>query len=215
MIIWGFISMLTGTTTNFFGALCTRFFLGFVEAAFFPGALFLISKWYTRNELSRRTALLFCGNLASNAFGSLIASGILDTMDGVLGFTAWRWLFFVEGFLTILVAIIGMFVLPDFPESPCRWLTPAERALAIHRMTEVAETDTMVPLNEDSVAFAEDDSETAKQLNKTEQGLQLALEDQKVWWLALSLGVMTVSLSFNVFFPTLTTLIAPANDSGT
>lgn len=39
-------SCLTGLTHNFTGALLTRFFLGFVEAAFFPGALFLLSKWY-------------------------------------------------------------------------------------------------------------------------------------------------------------------------
>jgi hypothetical protein len=39
-------SCLTGMTHDFTGALLTRFFLGFVEAAFFPGALFLLSKWY-------------------------------------------------------------------------------------------------------------------------------------------------------------------------
>ncbi|KAG6890257.1 hypothetical protein C0992_002523 [Termitomyces sp. T32_za158] len=188
---------------SYFGALCTRFFLGFVEAAFFPGALFLISKWYTRKELSRRTALFFCGNLISNAFGSLIASGILDTMDGVLGFTAWRWLFFVEGALTVFVAIIAMFVLPDFPEDPCSWLTPAERALAIHRMAEVAEVDVMAPSTEDSAIFTEDGAEAPRRSDEAEQGLRLALADWKVWWLALSSGVTTVSLSFNAFFPTL------------
>ena len=36
---------LNSTHYSFTGALLTRFFLGFVEAAFFPGALFLISKW--------------------------------------------------------------------------------------------------------------------------------------------------------------------------
>ncbi|KAG8936933.1 hypothetical protein FRC02_010023 [Tulasnella sp. 418] len=51
MLIWGAISVLTGITHNFVGALLTRFFLGFVEAAFFPGALFLLSKWYKRSEL--------------------------------------------------------------------------------------------------------------------------------------------------------------------
>ena len=108
MIIWGMISCLTGETkeyaypvpfcqahdtdifSSFVGALLTRFFLGFVEAAFFPGALFLLSKWYTRKELGLRTALLSCGSLISNAFGSLIASGILDGMQGKLGHSAWR-----------------------------------------------------------------------------------------------------------------------------
>ena len=93
MMIWGMISCLTGVTTNFVGALLTRFFLGFVEAAFFPGALFLLSKWYTRKELGLRTALLSCGSLISNAFGSLIASGILDGMEGKLGHSAWRFVY--------------------------------------------------------------------------------------------------------------------------
>lgn len=75
---------------SFVGALLTRFFLGFVEAAFFPGALFLLSKWYKREELGVRTAMLACGNLISNAFGSLLASGILSGMDGKLGHAAWR-----------------------------------------------------------------------------------------------------------------------------
>lgn len=75
---------------SFVGALLTRFFLGFVEAAFFPGALFLLSKWYKREELGVRTAVLSCGSLISNAFGSLMASGILDGMQGKLGHSAWR-----------------------------------------------------------------------------------------------------------------------------
>ena len=79
-----------GITTSFTGALLTRFFLGFVEAAFFPGSLFLLSKWYKRSELGLRTALLSCGSLISNAFGTLIASGILNGMEGKLGRAAWR-----------------------------------------------------------------------------------------------------------------------------
>jgi hypothetical protein len=84
-----------GTTHNFTGALLTRFFLGFVEAAFFPGALFLLSKWYKRSELGLRTAYLSCGMLTSNAFGSLLASGILSGMQGKFGFAAWRSVAFI------------------------------------------------------------------------------------------------------------------------
>ncbi|KAG6812331.1 hypothetical protein H0H92_003415 [Tricholoma furcatifolium] len=175
---------------SFFGALCTRFFLGFVEAAFFPGALFLISKWYKKNELSKRTAYLYCGNLISNAIGTLLASAILDTMDGVLGFAAWRWLFFVEGSFTVIVAVIAIFVLPDFPESPCSWLTPAERALAMQRMMEDVGQETETPSDETNVTIAEEASqaEVIKSTNETTQGLQLALADWKVWWLAMSIG---------------------------
>ncbi|XP_006460061.1 hypothetical protein AGABI2DRAFT_202707 [Agaricus bisporus var. bisporus H97] len=185
-LIWGMISCLTGVTNNFVGALLTRFFLGFVEAAFFPGALFLISKWYKRNELGLRTAILYCGSIISNAFGSLLASGILSGMDGVLGHAAWRWLFFVEGALTMAIAVISIFVLPDFPTTT-RWLSPEERALALKRMEEDAGVG--------------DENETE---HGHGAGLWMALTDWKVWWMAVALTSQVIALSFNAYFPTLT-----------
>ncbi|OJT09055.1 hypothetical protein TRAPUB_80 [Trametes pubescens] len=187
MIVWGMISTLTGITNNFIGALLTRFFLGFVEAAFFPGALFLLSKWYKRSELGMRTAILSCGSLISNAFGSLIASGILDGMEGKLGHAAWRWLFFIEGGLTMFFAVLAIFILPDFPSTSHTWLSPEEVRLAERRMEE------------DIGVGDEEQTEAAGQMH----GLVLAFTDWKVWWLALALTSLVVSLSFNAFFPTL------------
>ncbi|KAF9223222.1 MFS general substrate transporter [Gyrodon lividus] len=183
MIVWGVISILTGVTKNFVGALVTRFFLGFVEAPFFPGSLFLISKWYKRNEIGSRTALLFLGNIISNAFGALIASGILDDMQGKLGDAAWRWLFYIEGSLTVFVAICAFVTLPDFPHNTS-WLSDEERNLAILRMLEDASTS--VP-------------DTASQSS----GLWLALSDWKVWWFAVAVCGQIITLSFNLYFPTL------------
>ncbi|GLB33759.1 putative major facilitator superfamily protein [Lyophyllum shimeji] len=184
MIIWGMISVLTGITHNFVGALLTRFFLGFVEAAFFPGALFLLSKWYKREELGLRTAILYGGNIISNAFGALMASGILSGMQGKLGHAAWRWLFYIEGALTIGIAVLAIFILPDFPANS-RWLSPQERALAMRRM-------------EEDVGVGDEE-----QTENQGSGLWLALTDIKVWWLALAMTAQVVALSFNAYFPTL------------
>ena len=96
-----------------------------------------------------------------------------------------RWLFFIEGALTIAVAIIAIFVLPDFPTTT-RWLTPQERALAIKRMEEDAGVG--------------DEQETEQGAVK---GFWLAVTDWKVWWLALALTSQVVALSFNAYFPTL------------
>ena len=76
---------------SFSGAAIASFSLGVVEAAFIPGALFLISKWYKRNEIGLRIAVLFCGSTFSNAFGSLLASFIFDVMEGTWGYAAWRY----------------------------------------------------------------------------------------------------------------------------
>lgn len=189
MMLWGAISCVTGATHNFTGALLTRFFLGFVEAAFFPGALFLLSKWYKRSELGLRTALLACGNLISNAFGSLMASSILSGMQGKLGHAAWRWLFYIEGTLTILVAILAIFVLPDFPENSHGFLSPEEVRLAQLRMLE---------------DFGVSDDEDTERKWSRFPGFFEALSDWRVYWLALALTSLVVSLSFNAFFPTLT-----------
>ncbi|KAG8707758.1 hypothetical protein FRC09_001630, partial [Ceratobasidium sp. 395] len=189
MLIWGMISVLTGITHNFVGALLTRFFLGFIEAAFFPGALFLLSKWYKRDELGLRTAILYCGNLSSNAFGGLLAAGILDGMQGRLGHAAWRWLFYIEGALTMAVAVAAIFILPDFP-STTRWLSPEERRLAEVRMAEDV--------------GGEVDKDTAEEGHFF--GFFLAMKDWKVWWFAMALTGITIGLSFNAFFPLTATL---------
>lgn len=98
-----------------------------------------------------------------------------------------RWLFYIEGTLTVIVALSAIFVLPDFPSSSSQWLTPQERALAQLRMEE----DGLI-----------DEGET-NDMKGQASGLMLALSDWKVWWLCIAMTSMVVSLSFNAFFPTL------------
>ena len=69
--------------------------------------------------------ILYAGNLISNAFGNLIAAGIVGGMEGKLGIRAWRWLFYIEGAITIFVALCAIIILPDFPETE-KFLTPIE-----------------------------------------------------------------------------------------
>ncbi|KAG2153236.1 major facilitator superfamily domain-containing protein [Suillus clintonianus] len=182
MVVWGLVSTLTGFYT---GVLLARFFLGFVEAPFYPGVLYLISGWYKRDELAVRTTLVTCGSVLASGFGAVFASGILSGMQGKLGQAAiYRWLFYIEGGATILVAICAFFILPDFPHNTS-WLTPEERALAISRLA--------------------DDGSLADELGKrtTMQGLRDAVSDWKVWWFSVALVFQFVALSFVIYFPTI------------
>jgi MFS family permease len=96
-IAWGLVSALTSLVHSYGAILACRFILGFVEAPFFPGVLFYLSKWYTKKELNFRMAVFFSGSLIAGAFGNLIAGGILDGLDGARGLSAWRWLYIIEG----------------------------------------------------------------------------------------------------------------------
>lgn len=97
-----------------------------------------------------------------------------------------RWLFYIEGSLTICFALLGFLVLPDFPANT-RWLSPLERRLAIKRLEEDAR----------SIKVAETGNA------KPDQSQLVALRDGKVWWLALTMFVITLSNSYAAFFPTL------------
>ena len=97
-----------------------------------------------------------------------------------------RWLFFVEGGLTVLVGIAALFVIPDFPAT-CNFLTLPEQRLAIKRMEEDAKST-----DREEVVSASGQS-----------GLILALRDWKVWCFALAQINLAVNLSLNVFLPTL------------
>lgn len=188
MLIWGMMSTVTGIVQNFTGMVLVRFFLGFVEAAFLPGALLILSKWYTRRELTTRNAILFCGNLISNAFSALVGAGVLSNMQGTLGHAAWRWLFWIEGAVTMLVAIAAAFVLPDLPHNT-RGFSEEERQVAQLRMLE-------------DVGEADADSQGQGAFD----GLIMAMKDVKVWLMMFTLTAFVVGLSFNAFFVSNTSL---------
>lgn len=135
MIVWGIISGATAGVQSYGGLVAVRFCLGFVEAAYFPGCLFYLSAWYTRKELGFRTAILFSGLLIAGAFSGLISAGITNGLDGARNLRAWRWLFIIEGVITIVIAAAAYFVLPNFPRTTS-WLTENERQLAVWRLDE-------------------------------------------------------------------------------
>lgn len=180
-----------------------RFFLGCIEAAFFPGCLLFLSRWYTRKAMQLRVTLINAGNLAAQAFGGLIAAGILGNMDGAQGVSAWRWLFIVslalrkivaivlthrkiEGVLTIGIAALVYPILPDWPGTT-RWLSEQERTIAQARLAE-------------DVGIADDDDQNMSAYH----GLRLAVTDAKVWILAATYFLTIMGLSFSFFFPTIT-----------
>lgn len=93
MAAWGMISTCTGAVQSAGGLYAVRFMLGFVEACFYPGAIFLLSSWYKRSELGVRCAFLYSGSQVGSAVSGLIAAGIKSGLDGARGLRAWRWIF--------------------------------------------------------------------------------------------------------------------------
>lgn len=61
-------------------------------------------------------------------------------MDGVGGYAGWRWIFILEGLLTVLVAFVAPFAIHDSPET-AKFLTEEERRFVIHQLRTQSSAD--------------------------------------------------------------------------
>ena len=78
--------------------------------------------------------------------------------------SAGRWLFIIEGVITIVIAFAAFFVLPNFPRTTT-WLTENERQLAIWRLDEDIGEDDWIGSEQQSFFH----------------GMKLAFADIKMW----------------------------------
>ncbi|KAI1389214.1 putative MFS transporter [Hypoxylon trugodes] len=192
MTIWGVISTAQAATHTFTSLVVCRFFLGFAEAPFFPGAILLMSSWYTRSELALRIAWFYCGHSVANAFGGLLGAGVLGNLSGAHGISGWRWLFIIEGSITIFSAICSAFILPNYPATT-NWLTPEERAYAQWRLVKEA---------------GEADEANASSIK---EGVKMALRDPRLYLFTLLQHASLLSQTFQYFFPTIVETLGYSN----
>lgn len=88
--------------------------------------------WYKRSEAQKRYSFFFNSTTLAGAFGGLLAAAI-GKMDGLRGYKGWRWIFILEGALTVFVSVFIYFLLPDFPED-VKWLSEDERTYVKARL---------------------------------------------------------------------------------
>lgn len=178
MMAWAVVSALTAVASNYVGLVLVRFFLGLAEAPYYPGAVYMLSIFYTRKEIATRIAILYTGNILATAFAGLIAAAVFSGLDRKGGLSGWQWLFVLQGAVTFVVAIFGFFLLPDYPLTT-KWLTPEERALAHARM----ERDTIGNEGDAGVVV----------------GLKQAIRDPAVWLFAMMANFHLAANGFKNF----------------
>ncbi|KAF2964218.1 hypothetical protein GQX73_g9346 [Xylaria multiplex] len=132
MFFWGASMVGMGFCYNYSGLLAARWFLGLAEAGLFPGVNYYLSCWYKRSEFGIRAAIFFSAAALAGSFGGLLAAAI-EKLDGKGGLEGWRWIFVLEGLLTVVVAVASFWMVHDFPDD-ARFLTPDDRARVIRRL---------------------------------------------------------------------------------
>ncbi|EME84080.1 uncharacterized protein MYCFIDRAFT_187237 [Pseudocercospora fijiensis CIRAD86] len=180
--LWGVVSACTAAVNSFGSLVACRFMLGFVEAAFFPGAFYYLSCFYNRKQIAFRTAILYSGSQLGNAFGTLFAIGIIK-LDGAHGLEGWRWLFLIEGILTVGLAAVFACYIPNSPRQIMGFTEQEHEWLRWNYESDQKQQD-------------ESGEVTAK------KGFTMAVTDPKTWLMMATLYATYTSAAVNNFFPT-------------
>jgi MFS transporter, ACS family, tartrate transporter len=125
MISWGLVTVLMAfihTSRQFY---LVRFLVGAAEAGFLPGVIVYLTHWFRYQDRAKAVAFFYAANPLSYVIGSPLAGLLLGL--SWLGMRGWRWLFIIEGIPAIILGIITIWFLTDWPEQ-AGWLPSDEKA---------------------------------------------------------------------------------------
>jgi len=124
MISWGVVTILTGFVQSAAQFYVARFFLGLAEASFFPGIIVYLTHWFCSRDRCRAIACFYIAVPTGWLVGAPVAGWLLGVHW--LSLAGWRWLFILEGIPALLLGIVTVFYLTDWPSQAC-WLPDRER----------------------------------------------------------------------------------------
>lgn len=72
-------------------------------------------------------------------FSGFLQAAAYTNLNNVHGYAGWRWLFIIDGIITIPLAIMGYFFFPNLPQGGTKtwWATEEEHILSIQRMESI------------------------------------------------------------------------------
>lgn len=180
----GIVTLGTGFVNTWIAAAVLRSLLGVFEAGNTPGSVFLVSAWYRKYEVQKRLAVYFLGSLFIQGFSNIFAYGVVQ-IGNHTSYKGWRWIYFIEGLITIFLGLIAYFFLIDFPDSRrTKFLSAKEKDFV-----------------NDRLSWDRGINETHR---VTMKSIRTDLRDWKVWacaWIYFSATIGTYALGF--FLPTI------------
>ena len=139
---WAVISVLTGLITNQYQLLVLRFLLGVAEGGMLPVVLTMISNWFPDAERGRANAIVIMFVPIAGIITAPLSGWIITVLD-------WRWLFIIEGLLSVVVLVLWAYTVYDRPQE-ARWISEAEKNYLVETLAAeqkaIAGTEVKMPL---------------------------------------------------------------------
>ncbi|KAK6204483.1 putative allantoate permease [Scheffersomyces amazonensis] len=136
---WSIIAMSQGALKGKTSFYVTRALIGAVEGGFIADLVLWLSYFYTSKELPIRLSWFWTTLSTVSISISLAAFGILR-LRGVSNLEGWRWLFIIEGAITLLVGILSFYLMvPSAVQTknwmhPKGWFTEREQKIVVNRV---------------------------------------------------------------------------------
>ncbi|KAI0090926.1 MFS general substrate transporter [Irpex rosettiformis] len=138
-LIWSGLTMVLAASNNFSTLVAIRFFVGLAESTFYPAIQYVIGSWYKGDELAKRACIFHTASAIGPMFSGFLQAGAYKGLNGTHGLAGWRWLFIIDGIITIPIALLGFLIMPDLPTTtrPSMFYTQEQIDIGKRRMEEV------------------------------------------------------------------------------
>ncbi|KAJ4512988.1 hypothetical protein HRR78_002835 [Exophiala dermatitidis] len=136
---WTIFTFALAGAKSYQALLGLRFVVGLFEAGYWPALYYILGSWYTKRELGKRNGILQSAVSIGPIFSGFLQAGIYNGLNGHAGLAGWRWLFIINGIISLPIALLAYFCLPDTPgTAKPNWLfTERDIELAKERMARV------------------------------------------------------------------------------
>ncbi|KAF9008916.1 MFS general substrate transporter [Cyathus striatus] len=134
-IIWGVLTFCTSAVSSVEQIYVIRFFQGIAESSTFVGTHYVLGSWYKPAELGKRSGIFTSSGLVGTLFSGVLQAAVYRNLNGKASRSGWRWLFIIDGIITLPIAFYGFLVFPGLPATTnVFYLTEEERLLATERL---------------------------------------------------------------------------------
>ncbi|KAK6454784.1 putative permease [Scheffersomyces xylosifermentans] len=145
-IAWSILTVCLYKSNNVSTLKAIRFFIGGFESCGYIAYHSLFASWFkaSTSEVARRAGFFYLGQYLGILTSGLLSGAIERTMGGVDGHEAWQWIFIMDGIISAVVGVIGLYMIPGTPQD-CYSIFLSDDDIRIARRRMIADQKSFKP----------------------------------------------------------------------